>query len=289
MKYLFAVNPVSGKNKAKVKMNQLAVLLREHKINFIVYETQPYHYANDLRSVINEHNITHVFAVGGDGTAHEVLNAVIGLDVYFGIVPFGSGNDFARVLRLPKNIDKVFDMIKKNKHVVIDVGKVKDRYFLNYISLGLDVEILKQSLKYKRFLHSGFAYVIAVVTALITYKCQSYKINDETKQLYLTTVHNGKFYGGGMKINPFAEINDGILDLCTVKKMNRFKLLCLFPSVFSGKHFKFKKLVAFQSKRYFLIETNEGKVPVGIDGELYEFDTPIEIEIASECVKMIRY
>ncbi|QVK17206.1 diacylglycerol kinase family lipid kinase [Mycoplasmatota bacterium] len=289
MKYLFAVNPVSGKNKAKAKMNQLAILLRDNNIDFMTYETQPYQYANDLKSIILENNITHVFAVGGDGTAHEVLNAIVGLDVFFGVIPFGSGNDFARVLRLPKKIDKVFNMIEKNQHVVIDVGQVKGRYFLNYISFGFDVAILKQSVKFKRFLHGGLAYLCAVISTLITYKCEYYKINDEEKRLYLSTIHNGKFYGGGMKINPFSEINDGILDLCTVKKMNRFKLLLLFPSVFSGKHFKFKKLVKFESKRHFLIETNEDSVVCGIDGELYEFDSPIEVKIIPKSVKMIRY
>jgi len=283
------VNPVSGKNKAKLKMNQLAILLKENKIDFMIFETQPYHYAMDLKSVIIENNITHVFAVGGDGTAHEVLNSIVDLDVFFGIVPFGSGNDFARVLKLPQKIDKVFDMIQKNNYVVIDVGQIKDRYFLNYISFGFDVAILKQSIKYKRFLHSGLAYVFAVVTTLINYKCQFLKINHEDLRLYLSTIHNGKFYGGGMKINPFAEINDGILDLCTVKKMNRFKLLLLFPSVFSGKHFKFKRLVKFESKRHFLIEANEDSISCGIDGEIYELTSPIEVSILPESVKMIRY
>ncbi len=289
MKYLFAVNPVSGKNKAKVKMNQLGFLLKEHKIDFITYETQPYHYADDLRKIIMENDITHVFAVGGDGTAHEVLNAVVGLNVFFGVVPFGSGNDFARVLKLPNKIDKVFEMINANDYVVIDVGKVYDRYFLNYISFGFDVEILKQSIRLKKFFKSGFAYIVALIKTLINYKCKTYKINSEEKKLYLSTIHNGKFYGGGMKINPFAEINDGILDLCTVKKISRLKLLLLFPSVFSGKHFKFKKIVNFCSKRKFIVETNDETVSCGIDGELYEFSSPIEINIVPESVKMIRY
>ncbi|HEY8364793.1 MAG TPA: diacylglycerol kinase family protein [Haloplasmataceae bacterium] len=289
MKYLFAVNPVSGKNKAKVKMNQLALLLREHKYNYIIYETQPYQYANDLRKIIIENNITHVFAVGGDGTAHEVLNAVIGLDVFFGVIPFGSGNDFARVNNLPKKIDKVFKMIENNDSVEIDVGKVGERYFVNYISFGFDVEVLKQSLKFKRYASGGLAYVLALIRTLITYKCQSLTINDNKQRLYLATIHNGKYYGGGMKINPFAEINDGILDLCTVVKMNRFKLLTLFPSVFSGKHYRFKKLVSFMSKRHFVVDSDTDILSCGMDGEIYELKTPIEVTIVPKAVKMIRY
>jgi YegS/Rv2252/BmrU family lipid kinase len=289
MKYLFAVNPVSGKNKAKNKMNQLAKLLRVHKYNFMLYETQPYHYADDLRKIIIENNITHVFAVGGDGTAHEVVNAVVGLDVFFGVVPFGSGNDFARVMNLPKKITKVFQMIDNNDHVVIDVGQVGKRYFINYISFGFDVEILKKSFKLKKLFHGKLAYILSVLITLIMYKCSDYYIDGQEKKLYLATIHNGKYYGGGMKINPFAEVNDGVLDLCTVKKLNRFKLLTLFPSVFVGKHFRFKKYVNFSSKRHFSIATKAPVVSCGVDGELYELNTPVEVSVVAESVKMIRY
>lgn len=120
MKYLFAVNPVSGKGKTKKRMKRLEVRLKEHQLNYILYETKPYHYAQDLQKIIIEEEVTHVFAVGGDGTAHEVLNAVVGLEVNFGIIPFGSGNDFARNFKLPKKINKVMDMILRNETQMID-------------------------------------------------------------------------------------------------------------------------------------------------------------------------
>lgn len=289
MKYLFAVNPVSGKNKARKKMNRLAALLRKHKFNFMLYETKPYHYANDLRKVIIENNITHVFAVGGDGTAHEVLNSIIGLDVYYGVIPFGSGNDFARLLKLPKKRDKILRMLQNNDSIEIDVGKAGERYFVNYISFGFDVEILKKSYKIKKVIRSGIAYIFSLLSTLITYKCQNYNIDNKSEKIYLATIHNGKYYGGGMKINPFAEINDGLLDLCVVKKMSRLKLLTLFPSVFSGKHYKFKKIVSFKSRRNFTIENENKTISCGMDGELYELQSPIEVTIVPRCVKMIRF
>lgn len=287
MKYLFAINPVSGKGKAKIKMTELTKLLREKNIDFILYETQPYYYANDLKQVIIKNNITHVFAVGGDGTAHEVLNAVVGLDVYYGIIPFGSGNDFARVLNLPKKSEQVIEMIEKNDSITIDIGKVNHRYFLNYVSFGLDVKILKSSLKYKKCFLGGASYPIALIDGLISYKCLPMVINDKKEDIYLTTIHNGKFYGGGMKINPFAEINDGLLDCCRVKKISRLKLLALFPSVYSGKHFKYKKIVNFESKRQFTIDI-DGEVLTGIDGELFTLKSPIKIDVIPKSIKLIR-
>lgn len=290
MKYLFAVNPVSGKNKAKAKMEKLAERLKEEGIDFITYETQPYHYADDLRNVIIKYGVTHVFAVGGDGTAHEVLNAVMGLDVFFGVVPFGSGNDFARVMNLPKKIDKIVEMIKHNDYVTIDVGKVEGgRYFLNYISFGFDVIVLKKSIQFRKIFKGAFSYIAALIATLVGYKCRTIKINGEERLCYLTAIHNGKFYGGGMKLNPYAEVNDGLLDLCTVKKISRLKFLTLFPSVFSGKHYRFKRIVSFNSKRQFTIDTGNGEVLVGIDGELYELPNPVTVTVVPESVKFIRY
>ncbi len=290
MKYLFAVNPVLGKNKAKEKMAKLAERLKEEGIDFITYETQPYQYADDLRKVIIESQATHVFAVGGDGTAHEVLNAVIGLDVFFGIVPFGSGNDFARALTLPKKIDKIVEMIKHNDYITIDVGKVEGgRYFLNYISFGFDVVVLKKSIALRKVFKGAFSYIAALFTTLIKYKCRTIKINGEDKLCYLAAIHNGKYYGGGMKLNPYAEVNDSLLNLCTVKKISRLKFVALFPSVFSGKHYRFKKIVSFQSKRQFTIDTYNDIVLTGIDGEIYELPNPVTVSVVPESVKLIRY
>ena len=287
MKYLFAVNPISGKKKSKQRMNQLAMLLSEAKIDYMIYETQPYQYADDLKSEIIKHGITHVFSVGGDGTAHEVLNAVMGLDVYFGVLPFGTGNDFARTLNIPKKIDKVYQMIKNNQYIKIDVGQVENRYFLNYVSVGLDVEIAQKSIKFKRFMPSGTAYIIALLTSLIKFKCFDITINGVFNKTCLAAIHNGKFYGGGLKINPFAEANDGILDCCWVKKLSRFRVLLLFPTVFFGKHYKFKKFVQFESKREFTIDGGNTVIPTGVDGEIYKFNNPVEVKVCVDCVKLI--
>jgi len=169
MKYLFVVNPVSGKSKAKKKMNKLADLLRVHHYDFMIYESQPYQYAHDLRDMIVKYEMTHVFAVGGDGTAHEVLNAVVGLPVTFGVIPFGSGNDFARMLRLPKKIKEVFHLIETNHTEKIDIGQVEDRYFLNYISFGFDVAICQSAQKYRKFAFGGAAYLFGFFDTLFNY------------------------------------------------------------------------------------------------------------------------
>lgn len=286
MKYLFAVNPVSGKNRAIKKMNKLAEILKKNHFDFMIYETQPYKYAHDLRTIIEQNDITHVFAVGGDGTAHEVVNAVVGLDVYFGVIPFGSGNDFARMLKLPKKMKKVLNMIKKDHHQVIDVGQFGDRYFLNYISFGFDVAICQSSQKYKKISLGGSAYLFGFFDTLFKFKTRKMHINAFSEQAYLATIHNGKYYGGGMKINPLAELNDGVFDFCAIRAISKLKLLMLFPSVFIGKHFNFRKLVHYETNHHFDIQVNE-RVIAGVDGEFYYFNEPFEVKVVKQAVKMI--
>jgi diacylglycerol kinase (ATP) len=285
MKYLFAVNPVSGKGKAKKKMNQLAILLKEIGLDFEIYLTQPYRYADDLKSIIQTKRITHVFAVGGDGTAHEVLNAVMGLNVTFGVIPFGSGNDFARMLRLPKKKHAVLDMIKRNEVKTIDVGQFGSRYFLNYMSFGIDVAIVQSAEKFRRVL-GGFSYVIGLFNTLFKYRIREMRVNNFKDKAYLTTIHNGKYFGGGMKINPLAEVNDGVFDFVAVKEISKLKLIFLFPTVFIGKHFNFKKIVHYETNSVFNIEINE-KMIAGVDGEFYYFDQPLEVHVVKDALKIL--
>jgi diacylglycerol kinase (ATP) len=285
MKYLFAVNPVSGKSKAKKKMNRLAHLLKEASYDFEIYLTQPYRYADDLKAIIISKQITHVFAVGGDGTAHEVLNAVMGLDIIFGVIPFGSGNDFARMLRLPKKRNAVLEMIKRNQIQTIDVGQFGQRYFLNYMSFGIDVAIVQSAEKFRRVL-GGFSYVIGLFSSLFKYRIREMRVNEFEERAYLTTIHNGKYFGGGMKINPLAEVNDGVFDFVAVKEISKLKLIFLFPTVFIGKHFNFKKIVHYETNSVFTIDIKE-KMIAGVDGEFYYFDRPLEVKVVKNALKIL--
>ncbi|ERJ11530.1 diacylglycerol/lipid kinase family protein [Haloplasma contractile] len=287
MRYLFAVNPASGKGKALLKMEKLKRYLDQDGFDYMTFQTKPTHYASKLRTLILTESITHVFAVGGDGTASEVLNAIIGLDVLFGIIPFGTGNDFARLLKIPNKTKEVFNMIKKNHSDYIDVGKANDQYFLNYISFGLDAEISHNSEKYKRFMPGGSAYVVGLFKTLFKYKPTRLSINNHEEELILTTIHNGTYYGGGMKISPYAKLDDGLFELCVIKGVSKFKLLFIFPTIFSGKHVHFKQYVSFKQNDHYTIVPQE-EVMMGIDGETVKINESITVETIKKTVKLIQ-
>lgn len=287
MKYLFVVNPVSGKGHALKNMKALEKKFIEQNFEYNLFETTPEHYAPKLRSIIIDNNYTHVISVGGDGTAHEVLNAIADLDVIYGILPFGTGNDFARVVKLPKKIDKVLEMLKRNKITEIDCGKVNDIYFLNYISFGLDSETAENAEGYKKYFPSATAYVFSVIHTLIQHKNRKVKLNGKDDDIHLVTIHNGKYYGGGMKINPYADYKDGLLDVCTVRKMPKLKILMLFLLIFTGKHTKLKG-VTIEKHKEFTIDSLE-ELKTSIDGEIYKFDLPVAIKLNNKKIKLLCY
>ncbi|MEI6091779.1 MAG: diacylglycerol kinase family protein [bacterium] len=285
-KYLFVINPVSGKGNALHLVKKVFDNIKDF-LNYDVFITTPEHYANVVRQLINREKFTHVIAVGGDGTANEVLNAVIGTNAVMGILPFGSGNDFARNLDLPSKIKDIIEMLISNKIKKIDCGKAGNTYFLNYISFGLDSEINRKAELYKSSLPAETAYIIAVFHALIRHKSKHLIINGELKHIHLLAIHNGRFYGGGIPMNPRADCTDGKLNLIYVDKMWKIKILLIFPTIFMGLHHKFKE-VHFSKITKINIDTKD-HVLIALDGENIDVPFPLNIEVQPQAVNFLYY
>ncbi len=285
-KYLFVINPISGKGNALHLVKKVFDNIKDN-INYDIFITTPEHYANKIKLLINHQNFTHVISVGGDGTANEVLNAVIGTNAIMGILPFGSGNDFAKHLDLPNKTQHIVEMLVNNKTKQIDCCKAGNTYFLNYISFGLDAEINRIAELYKSSLPAETAYIIAVFHALIMHRSKHITINGEPKHIHLVAVHNGRFYGGGMPMNPNADCEDGELNLIYVEKMWKIQILGIFPTIFMGFHRKFKKVRTSTFKRM-TIDTNN-PIPTAMDGEHIELPFPLNIEVQAQAINFLYF
>jgi YegS/Rv2252/BmrU family lipid kinase len=285
-KYLFVINPVSGKGNALHLVKKVFDNIKDY-LNYDIFITTPEHYASQVRLLISKEKFTHVIAVGGDGTANEVLNAVIHTDAVMGILPFGSGNDFARNLDLPNKTKEIIEMLTSNKIKKIDCGKAGDTYFLNYISFGLDSEINRIADLYKSSLPAETAYIVAVFHALIKHRSKHMIINGEPKHIHLLAIHNGRFYGGGIPMNPRADCQDGKLNLIYVDKMWKIKILLIFPTIFMGLHHKFKE-VHFSKIKKLTIDTKD-TILTAMDGENFNLTFPLNIEVHPQAVNFLHY
>jgi diacylglycerol kinase (ATP) len=253
-----------------------------------------------------------ILIFGGDGTVHRHLGQLVKLGLPVLVVPCGSGNDFARALGLRRVRDSLrawrkFCDIQTNIRT-IDLGQItalpavearhslpETRYFCCAGGVGLDAEIARRANDLPRWLRAHGGYALSLPGSLVRFAPLPMRIllADQnphhfvecySKPTVLVAFANAPAYGGGMRIAPRAAMDDGKLDTCLISDINPFKLFCLFPTVYFGRHLGITGVEYFQSDSLRL-ET-ETPLDVYADGE-YVCRTPVEISIAPRVLKVI--
>jgi diacylglycerol kinase (ATP) len=245
-----------------------------------------------------------IIIFGGDGTIHHQLTTLLDLDVPLLVVPCGSGNDFARALGL-RNLQDSIDAWRKFAEEAagfrtIDLGVIRglgsetsaqcSRYFCCVAGIGLDSQINKHANELPSWIRGHGGYALTATREFFRFAPVPMKISNNGnagqpfRPTMLAAVANAQTYGGGMKIAPQAKLDDGKLDLCTVRGMDTFKLFCLFPTVFFGRHLGFEE-VQYEQAEKLRIET-EYPFDVYADGE-FVCQTPAEFSVEPKVLKVI--
>ncbi len=224
-----------------------------------------------------------VIALGGDGIIHEVINGLMHIDKELrprlGIIPMGSGNDFARTIRIRKNDpERAISELLQSIDKPLDLGKVNDVYFMQTLSFGVDAAIALDTTD-RRAEHTKQAGAGLFVTSglkLISRGIRGWnyvaQIDDEHIEGIdvAFAVQNGPTYGGGFRICPAAVPNDGLLDICfSTTRPSTPHSLALFGLARFGKHTKSKRLHMRQA-RHVEIHFPEEQPPCQVDGERLE-------------------
>jgi diacylglycerol kinase (ATP) len=277
-----------------------------------------------------------ILIFGGDGTVHRHLAQLVKLQLPVLVVPRGSGNDFARALKLRSIRDSVsawrrFSAGDSNVRAV-DLGVITPlespqrprpqsqagdvgtpeavpfppavaggtpaphgHFFCCVGGVGLDGEIARRANQLPRWLRGHGGYALSVLPVVFQFAPLPVKIRvphreadvlveRSSKPTVLAVFANTPVYGGGMKVAPQAQLDDGRLDVCVVSDISKFKLFCLFPTVYFGRHLGMPAVEYFQAERLQL-ET-ERPLDVYADGE-YVCHTPIEVSVARHALKVI--
>jgi diacylglycerol kinase (ATP) len=244
----------------------------------------------------NHEAVSAALIFGGDGTVHRHLPQFHQFQTPVLVVPSGSGNDFAKALGI-RNIDiavrawKQFCIDGKNVRE-IDLGVIhaggEEILFCCVAGVGMDAEANARANRMPAWLKGKGGYMLAALQSLIAFKPAEMSITATGREIrgptFFIAAGNAQSYGGGMKVTPHATLNDGLLDICVVSKMNKLKLLCWVPTIFFGEHLRLKQVEYFQAKQIRI----EAERPLDLyaDGESAG-RTPVEIGIIPRGLRVI--
>ncbi len=273
MKHLYIVNPVAGRGRALGKVDSIHKAAKQAEIDYCIQITEYPGHATELALQQAQKKAARIYSVGGDGTLNEVLNGMAETNCSLGVIPAGCGNDFARSIYNTMDADFLINSTLHATPRPVDLARLNDRYFLNISSVGFDAEVAYKAncIKKKTLLPAGLSYYTGILAALG--KCRSYfmtvSIDGKTNirdEFLLAAIANGRYYGKGILPAPLAKVDDGILDMCLVRKKTRLEILRLFPRYQAGKHEGIDG-VSFHRGKSIRIECNR-PVAVNLDGEI---------------------
>ena len=290
---LFIVNPVAGHGKGARAIPLIERMLSERGIEGRFWVTERPGEATGIARPLVQQGAQVIVVVGGDGTIQEVANAILGTDTALGIIPAGSGDDFVKVLGIPKEIPGALDIALGSSARTIDLGRITgrigERYFVNAVGIGFDAMVGAE--KEKVIFFRGFsAYLWGLVKTFFRYRSPVMRICFEDQQIerkiLMATIGNGTCCGGGFYLTPDAVLDDGLLDLCVVRHLSRFRLLWHLPKVLKGTHTGLDEVTMARCRAI----TVESDVPLMIhaDGEIWpEKPTRVDIEIVPKALKVV--
>ena len=288
--WFIIVNPSSGGGVSKKKLSQIIQCLKLNNLWGDLNKTSPSINAESLAKKAIHEGYSRIVCVGGDGTIHNLINGILNQtdvkpeEVVVGLIPVGTGNDWARHHNIPTNYKKAIDTIGKNNITQQDVGKMKvlgdtDKtiYFINYAGVGFDGYVISKIEKFK-FL-GALSYLIAAITNFISFNNIKLQLNvnsnKKTVSAFMLGVGVCKYTGGGMRLAKNPKDNDGLLDVTLAEDFTKLDVIRSIPRLFNGNLFKNQKVSSYKTKKISVKIINGGSFAQAdgelIHGESFEF------------------
>jgi len=274
------LNPAAGRGYGDRAEPKLRQCLETEALDFDLVRTEGPGHAVELARYAARDGFEMVVAAGGDGTANEVINGLMtaspGTSVPpMGVLPAGSGSDFASGIGLPTDLQEACHRIAHSQCKAIDIGRVtvagqEPRYFGNVVGVGFDGAVLIETLKMKRL--RGLAlYLLAVLkTIFLNFDAPmttvTYDEHEMVLPAMLVSVANGPREGGGFFIAPDAKPDDGLFDVCIGHDVDRLTILRLLPHFLKGTHVDLEPITMVRA-RLVTISSPDGLI-AHVDGEV---------------------
>lgn len=246
-----------------------------------------------------------VVSVGGDGTHNEVINGFFGEDgtpinpdAVLGIISRGTGADFIKTMNLPKDFElaalaltgkgtRTVDVVRTSFHS--RTGDPVTRYFLNITDFGVGGYVVDAVNNTSKALGGRLSFAIGSVRGILSYENQPMRVElDDGEEVIEgrfqnVIAANGRYFGGGMKIAPKAEPDDGLMDVIFMGDLSRREMILLSPRVYKGEAEKHPKIFSRRARK--LLATSAEEVRIDMDGEGVG-KLPIQMEIVPQAIRV---
>jgi diacylglycerol kinase (ATP) len=291
-KWVFIVNPVAGNGFAPTLIEKIKEMIRKLELQADIVFTAKKGHASQLSKQYAENGYTYIIGVGGDGTINEIATPLICRnDIIIGLIPGGTGNDFIQITGFPGRFEeKDWEMFFKHTIMPMDVGQCNGKVFLNGMGLGFDAQVAAENYTAPGEVKRGGKnkYIWHILKTLLFFKEKKMTVMSGNKKYetdcFINTVSIGRRFAGGFFLTPEAIANDGLLDVCSIKRLTFLQRLRILLMVPKGTHVKDKKVDYYKTEKL-LLEFTE-KVPFHVDGELY-FAERFEISLLPCALRII--
>lgn len=275
------INPTSGNNAAKKKWKKIVVYLDFYNISYFATFSQYKDHEGELVNDAIQNGYRKFISVGGDGTLHHIVNGIMVqklvkvVELKVAVIPIGTGNDWVKTYRIPKNIRNAVSIIAKENSIKQDIGHLQllettqSVYFNNVAGIGFDGFVVNNITKFKKY--GVMAYLLATITSFMHYKktILTIKFNSQkiSTQSLLTIVGICKYSGGGMQLTSDVNTRDGLFDISIAKDFKFLNMLLNIFKFFNGSIVKHKEVETYKTAEIQITAKDE-KTFIQADGEL---------------------
>lgn len=299
-KTMLILNPHAASGNSVRMWESIEPLIRQHFPDLTVAITQCVEDVDEQIRLAYQAGVEQVIGMGGDGTNHTVINAMIRIGQQeslaqlpiFGTLPLGTGCDWARSRGIPMKLESAVNWLAYATPTPTDLGllRTKDtqRYFLNIASAGLGGEV--DARVNKIINRRPWTFFKATIQAMLSYTPQVVQIKLDGEAWYegqslVTVIANGTTFGHGMKIAPNAQVDDSLFDVILVEGVSKLRALTAFGRVYTGSHLTHPKVHSKPAK-HVEINSLDGELALDLDGE-YMRAEQLQFEIKPHLLRLL--
>lgn len=287
-RYCLISNRVAGSGSAGAYIDRVKALMENRGVDFEIRETQYPGHATELAKAAVDEGFDVIVAVGGDGTLRETALSVVHTDRVLGLLPCGTGNDYARPLGIPTDAEAALDILLNGETRTVDAGMANNQIFFNIAGFGFDVDVLDYTEEFKPKCRNGeTAYRLGCLKAVLGLKLRRSTLTfpDGTieRNVLMAAAGVGTHFGGGMNVLPESDMSDGLLDVCIAHDVKRIGVLKLLPKFIKGKHLGLKCITYRKATEVSVVCDPVSRIEV--DGERMD-GTPVTFRILPGALKV---